>query len=92
MSRRVVLEHGLIANILSGLGLVHQLTIANICKRTYRITVPWNTVIIKQVINEDSKHFPKIDEITDDFVCKSEEVYIDGEKGKFYGSFDKKTN
>ena len=45
--RRVILEHGLISNILPALKLVGQLTIANICSRTHRITVPWNITSVE---------------------------------------------
>lgn len=45
-----------------------------------------------RVEDEDSKHFPKIDDISDDFVCKSKHLKIGEEKGRFYGPFDKKTD
>ena len=35
--------------------------------------------------------FPKIDDISDEFVCKRMEANIEGEKGYFYGSVSKTT-
>ena len=36
--------------------------------------------------------FPKIDAISDQFVCKRIEAYIEGEEGHFYGSICKVTD
>jgi hypothetical protein len=40
LGRRVILENGPITNVFVALGLVDQLKIANICRRTYQRTVP----------------------------------------------------
>ena len=61
---RVILEHGLISNILPSLSLVDQLTLANICSRTHQITVPWNILSVVLYQSELSA-FPKIDDISD---------------------------
>ena len=57
--RRVVVEHGPISNVLRGLDPVDQITISNICSRTYYVTVAWNSAAIK--LPKDSlKQFPGI--------------------------------
>jgi len=45
--RRVVTEHGLLSNVLQGLTLPDQIAIGSLTKRTYEITVPWNTAAVK---------------------------------------------
>ena len=85
LGRRVVLEHGLISNILPALGLVDQVTLSNICSRTHDITVPWNMFCV-DVPQEMPNIFPRIDAISDQFVCKRIESNIEGEEGYFYGS------
>ena len=62
---------------------------ANICKRTYKITVPWN-IPVKFPAKYVSV-FPMIDDITDDFICKVTQTTIKGEKGEFYGPVRKST-
>ena len=37
-------------------------------------------------------NFPSIDEIVDDFVCKSAQVTIEGEEGLFYGPVSLQTD
>ena len=90
LSRRVVKEHGLISNILPALILIDQLTLSYICRRTHDITVPWNifSVPIPQDLPDS---FPKIDDVSDEFVCKRVKAKIEGEKGWFYGSVRKWT-
>jgi hypothetical protein len=86
--RRLIEKHGLTSNILKGLELTNQLLFANICKRTYNMTVPWNIAV------EADKYvsvFPMIDDITDDFICKVTQTTIQGKKGEFYGSVRKST-
>jgi hypothetical protein len=39
LGSRVILEHGPITNVLVALDLIDQIRIANICYRTYEITV-----------------------------------------------------
>ncbi len=75
LGRRVILEHGLISNVLLGLGVVDQLNITNICIRTYQITVPWNTYRVKLPIDPlgDFLNF-KIPSA--DHVCKRIEATI----------------
>ena len=82
--RRVVLEHGLISNVLIGLGLVDMIMIANICHRTHQVTVPWNKRAI--VIPRDPPcEFPKIIIPSDEFVFKRMHTTIGGEDGVYYG-------
>ncbi len=91
LGRRIVTEHGLASNVLPGLILSDQLLIANLNRRTYGIIVPWYSTFIlmpTQVISD----FPKINLISDDFVCKSTNATIDNEKGIFYGSVHKQTD
>ena len=42
IGQRVVKEHGLISNILPYLNTIDSVNIANICTRTYFVTVPYN--------------------------------------------------
>jgi hypothetical protein len=84
LGRRVVLEHGLISNVLLGLGFVDQLTIANLCSRTYRITVPWNTRGVKLPIDRLCD-FPNLKIPSADHVCKRIEATIESEDGVFFG-------
>ena len=91
LGERVVTEHGPISNVLPAQMLVEQVKMSNINARTYKITVPWFSVSILRSINA-STVFPKIDDISDEFVCKRIETQISGEKGCFYGSVNKQTN
>ena len=83
------MEHGLISNVLPSLDLVDQLAISNICSRTHNVTVPWN---IHNVALPQSTNFPKINDISGDFVCKRDKARLDGNEGYFCGSFCKTTN
>ncbi len=74
---RVVREHGLITNVLVALDLIHQIRIANICKRTYYITVVQNTFAIRLPIDRLCD-FPSLKIPSDEFVCKRVEATIDG--------------
>ena len=90
LGKRIVTEHGLVSNVLPGLVLSDQLLIANLNSRTYGVTVPWYSTCIHmpaEVISD----FPKINLISDDFVCTRTDATIDNENGKFYGSVDKRT-
>ena len=71
LGRRVVLEHGLICNVLPGLDLVDQLAISSICRRAHQITVPWNisSVALPQ---EALNAFPEIDDISENGIAKKE--------------------
>jgi len=59
------------------------------CSRTYFITVPWNSQAIGLPQKRANKVFPKIDDISKDFVCKRIEATIENEEGEFYGSVSK---
>ncbi len=90
--KRIVTEHGLISNVLARLHLVDQLSIAAICTRTYQITVPWNVYAVnlpQQCLKNVFPSFPRIDDISDDFVCKRIRATIENEEGYFYGSVHK---
>ena len=91
LGRRVACEHGLISNVLPGLTLVDQLSISNICSRTYFVTVPWNMPAVKMP-HDFTSNFPEIDLISEDFVCKRQSAQIEGESGFFYGSICKLKN
>jgi hypothetical protein len=84
LGRRVILEHGLISNVLIQLGLVDQLIVANICNRTYQITVPWNVRQLTLPIDPLSD-FPNLKIPSADHVCKRMEATIEGELGIFFG-------
>ena len=91
LGERVVTEHGPISSVLPAQSLVEQVKMSNINARTYKITVPWFSVSILRTINVATV-FPKIDDISDEFVCKRIETEISGEKGCFFGSVNKQTN
>ncbi len=84
LGQRVILEHGLISNVLTALGLFDQLQIANICSRTHQVTVPWNTFPVKLPIDPLCE-FPNLKIPSDDYVCKRTEATIEGDLGEFYG-------
>ena len=90
LGSRVILEHGLISNVLLGLGLVGKLTISNICSRTYQVTVPWNTHSVVLPI-DPLCDFPNLIILSDDFVCRRIEATIESEKGIFFGIVCKST-
>ena len=75
LGRRVISEHGLISNILSALGLVDQLCIANICSRSHQVTVPWNIHPVTLPI-DPLCDFPNLKTNSDDYVCKRIEAII----------------
>ena len=87
---RILKEHGLISCILPALSLENQIAMSNVCLRTYQITVPWFSVSIP-IMRPTESIFPKIDEITQEFVCKRIQTTIEGESGYFYGSVSKQT-
>ena len=92
IASRIVKEHGLISNVLPGLDLTGITILSTLCRRTYKITVPHNTPIIELVRQfPDKIVFPKIDDLTEGFICKSAVAEIDGLEGHFYGSFDSVT-
>jgi hypothetical protein len=91
LGSRVILEHGPITNVLANLDLIDQIMIANICKRTYDITVVQNTLAVRLPIDRLCD-FPSLQIPSDAFVCKRVEVTIDGIFGEFYGIVLKQTD
>ena len=52
------------------------------------MTVPWN--IFSVALPQESPNiFPKIDDVSDEFVIKRKEASVEGEKGYFFGPFFK---
>jgi hypothetical protein len=86
MSRgpRLIMDHGLISNLLPALGLVDQQTFAHFLRRTYQVTVPWNTPCV-QLPFDSPCDFPNLKIPSEGHVCKSIEATIDGEEGVFFG-------
>ncbi len=80
LGSRVILEHGPITNVLAGLDLIDQIRIANICKRTYKITVIQNTLAVRLPI-DTLCDFPGLKVPSDAFICKRIEATIDGKPG-----------
>ena len=56
------------------------------------MTVPWNIFSVVLPPQESPNIFPKIDDVSDEFVIKRKEASVDGEKGYFFGPFFKKTD
>ncbi len=84
-------EHGLISNALASMPLETQIAVASVINRSYETTVPWNTPAVPFPIKAPNS-FPKIDDISADFVCKrTKNVVIEGEKGTFFGPVNKVT-
>ena len=69
LGNRVILENGPITNVLVCLDLIDHIRIANICKRTYKITVVQNTFAIRLPIDRLCD-FPDLKIPSDAFVCK----------------------
>ncbi len=84
LGSRVILEHGPITNVLVALDLIHQIRIANICKRTYKITVVQNTWAVRLPIDRLCD-FPGLEIPSGDFVCKRITAIIEGKSGEFFG-------
>ena len=55
-----------------------------ICSRTRDFTVPWNIFSVALQLDLPSA-FPKIDDVSEEFVCKRTHAKIEGEEGYFYG-------
>lgn len=91
LGRRVIYEHGLISNVLAGLGIVDLVIVSKICRRTYQITVPWNVPTLN-IPNDLPSEFPNIVIPSEDFVCKRVEATIEGVSGFFYGCVRKSTD
>ena len=88
LGRRVIMEHGPIDNVLANLDLIDQIRIANICNRTYQITVAHNTCFVRLPIDRICD-FPNVKIPSDAFVCKRVEATIEGESGVFFGIVSK---
>ena len=88
---RVILEHGPITNVLAGLDLIDQIRIANICKRTYDITVVQNTFAVRLPIDRLCD-FPSLQIPSDAFVCKRKWAVIDDIFGEFFGIVCRQTD
>ncbi len=91
LGSRVILEHGPITNVLVGLELIDQIRIANICQRTYQITVAHNTCFLILPI-DPLCDFPNLKIPSEAFVCKRILAIIDGEPGLFFGIVSKQNN
>ena len=85
---RVILESGPITNVLVALGLVDQISVANICRRTHQVTVPQFRAHLLLPIDPPCD-FPNLTIPSDDFVCRRVETTIDGESGEFFGIVNK---
>ena len=90
LASKVVDRHGLISSALSGMPLETQVAVASVINRSYEITVPWNVPFVPFPAEAARNKFPKIDDISDDFICKrTENAEIEGEIGSFYGPVSK---
>ena len=85
-------EHGLISNILPALNLQEKLKLGAVCKRSYNVMLPWNmpaVEFLKATSEPQSCSFPKIDDIlAGHFLTSRKNTVIEGEVGRFIGSFD----
>ena len=84
LGRRVVTEHGLVSNVLLGLSLADQIAIGNLTKRTYEITVPWNTAAVKVPIPPPAlEDYPNLffPNNTSDDDIKKIDIQVAGEEG-----------
>ncbi len=61
-----------------------------ICSRTRDFTVPWNIFSVS-IPRDLPESFPKIENVSDDFVSKRAKAKIEGEEGWFFGPV-RKTN
>jgi hypothetical protein len=84
LGSRVITKHGLISNVLPPLGLVDRVRVANICQRTYKITVAENTSPVIMPIDHLCD-FPSLKIPSNSFVCKRVWAVIDGIFGEFFG-------
>lgn len=83
-------EHGLISNILPALNLREKLKLGAVCKRSYNVMLPWNMPAVELLkATPQSRSFPKIDDIsTGHLLTSRKNTVIEGEVGRFIGSFD----
>ncbi len=88
LGRRVILESGPITNVLAALGLLDQMRIANICKRTHSTTVPQFEACL-WFPTEAVCDFPNIKISSASHVIKRIKVAIEGCSGVFYGVVEK---
>ena len=90
LANKVVNRHGLISSGLSGMPLETQVAVASVISRSYDVTVPWNVPFVAFPVKSAQNNFPKIDDISDDFICKrTENTAIEGENGSFFGPVSK---
>jgi hypothetical protein len=89
LASKVVNRHGLISDALSAMPLEVQVAVASLINRSYDVTVPWNVPSVPFPVYAQNK-FPKIDDISDDFIFKrTENAAIEGENGSFIGPVSK---
>ncbi len=91
LANKVVNRHGLISSALSGMPLETQVAVSSVINRSYDVTVPWNVPTVPFPVKPQN-NFPKIDDISDDLICKrAKNAAIEGENGSFYGPVCKAT-
>ena len=89
LANKIVNRHGLISGPLSAMPIETQVTVASLIHRSYDITVPWNVPLVPFPVEAKIK-FPKIDDISNDFIFKrTGNAIIEGEDGAFYGPVSK---
>ncbi len=89
LANKVVNRHGLTSSALTGIPLETQVAVSSVINRSYDVTVPWNVPFVPFPIYAQN-NFPKIDDISDDFICKrTENAIIEGGDGTFYGPVSK---
>ena len=90
LANKIVNHHGLISSALFTMPLDTQVTVAALISRSYDITVPWNVPIVPFPVKASQINFPKIDDISDDFIFKrTKNAIIEGEDGTFFGPVSK---
>ncbi len=92
LGKRIVTEHGLVSNVLPGLTLVDQVAIASLTKRTYEVTVPWNSsaLMFPKLALEDYPNLYFPNNTSSDQIQKID-TQVSGEEGQFYGMVNEKT-
>ena len=81
LANKIVNRHGLISSALPRMPLETQVTVSSVINRSYDVTVPWNLPIVPFPVTAQN-NFPKIDDISNDFICKrTENAIIEGENG-----------
>lgn len=62
---------------------------ANISRRTYGKTVPWNIYV--KFTEKYVSVFPNINDVSEDYICTVTKLTIDGDAGEFMGPVSKIT-